>query len=166
MISPGIESLISEQSLPGATFRSLEKLLNHSDEYFLKMLRSSDFVTCMHVPLLLIYRRISNETVSSAEPIGQVNHLRIASKVIETIEDYAKSQIVRDLVSIDAVRTILRRASAPQGNNLFDSMWKNCLELHERLLLSVFEFLEPESESFADVEVDMMDYIYRKVRIY
>jgi len=166
MIPPGIESLICHQTLPEASFRSLEKLLNHSDEYFLQMLRSSDFVTCMHVPLLLTYRRISNETVPSAEPVGQVNHLRIASKVRETIEDYANSQIVRDLVSIDAVRTRLRKASASQGNHLFDSIWKNCLDLHERLLLSLFEFMEPESESFADVEVDMMDYIYRKVRIY
>lgn len=149
------------------TKHSLESLFEHSVDDFLGILTSPDFVTNMHVPMLKVYYRLVGANMRSCSNVrlygsASSNSDTLDASIRRSVYSDIIPQLVLDIVTVEVFRTRTKDLLFSKSS-LCNSTWMNCLCLHERLLLGLFEHLEPDPKVYFDVGIDIVDYVYRKV---
>lgn len=145
----------------------LESYFRHSLDDFLSILTSPDFVTNMHVPMLKMYYCLVGADMRSSADVqlyesALINSDSVGDSIRRSVYSDIIPQLVRDIVTVEVFR-IRTTALLTIKSSLCNSTWMNCIYLHERLLLGLFEHFEPNPQAYFDVGIDLVDYVYRKV---
>ena len=145
----------------------LVSYFKHSLDDFLSILTSPDFVTNMHVPMLKMYYCLVDANMRSSANVqlyesALINSDSVGDSIRRSVYSDIIPQLVLDIVTVEVFR-MRTTALLTSESSLCNWTWMNCLYLHERLLLGLFEHFEPSPQAYFDVGIDLVDYVYRKV---